>query len=427
MSLGGGTNTVQTTTQKLAPEQQQLLKFVIPVAQQFVQNPPQQYSGSAIEPLNQQQLSAQQQMLGAAGNINGFTSQIPQELQSILGGFGNNVAQNQATAAGSNAQLQQLMSMLNGSINYTTGQLGQSFGNVANNANATTGNIYNFLGQGNANTAPALNFLTSGAVMNPNANPALQQATAAAIQPYIQQFQTQIIPGLRESSIANGAFGGTRNQIAEGLAAQGLEQQAGNITANMANNAYNQGLNAFTQGIGQQIQQTGQNVQGALSSGQLTQDAANTIMQGILQGGNYQSNAFQTLLNSNLQNQSAQNNASATQQNALSGAGNILGNAGNTLQASLLPSELTSAVGEQNYNLAQQQLTEQVQKFINEQLIPFSAAQDVAAMAFGIPAGSTQTNASTSGSTMGGLSQILGLASAGLGLASSPLLAGLFK
>ena len=60
-------------------------------------------------------------------------------------------------------------------------------------------------------------------------------------------------------------------------------------------------------------------------------------------------------------------------------------------QTSLVPGAATEAVGAQKQALTQAQLNEQVTKFVQEQILPFMAAQEVAALAFGIPGGSTTT------------------------------------
>lgn len=92
-------------------------------------------------------------------------------------------------------------------------------------------------------------FLTSGAVLDPSQNPGLQGAINAAIRPLNQNYLTSILPGIRDSAVTAGGYGSNRQGIAEGLAAQGLEQQTGDVTSNIINQAYQQGLDAMTKGL----------------------------------------------------------------------------------------------------------------------------------------------------------------------------------
>lgn len=187
---------------------------------------------------------------------------------------------------------------------------------------------------GLANSGAAANqFLTSGAVLDPNRNPGIAGAINAAFQPITRNYETNVLPGIRQDFITAGGYGGSRQGIAEGLATQGYFDTLGNTAANIINPAYQAGLNAFTQGI--------QNVP--------------------------------------------------------------------TLQESLLAAPTTiSGVGEQRRQLSQQQLSEQAQRYLSEQILPFSVAQDIAALAFGIGGGSSTAKSQVNPDP---LSQILGVAS----------------
>jgi len=180
-----------------------------------------------------------------------------------------------------------------------------------------------------------------GPVLFPESNPALAAATQAAIRPLEQQFSNVTLPGIRGEAITAGGFGGSRQGIAEGLAAQGLAQTSGDVTASIQANAFQQSLDAMTR---------------------------------------------------------------------------ALFAAPATAQLEFLPSTAVGAVGAQNQQLAQARLSEEAQKFIAEQLIPFSVAQDIAALAFGFPGGTTASTSTIEGGRGGGvISKILG----GLGIAAS--------
>lgn len=326
MSMGGGTSTT-TTTQELSPEQRKLIEPVIPIATNYLANPPKQYAGSSIAGFDPLQLQAQQMTVNAANQMLPVTSQIPQQLQQIMGGYGSTIGQ--SAQAGQQGQ-QQLQGILQG---------------------------------------PGMNFLTSGALLNPNSNPALQGAIQGATRPIVENFQNTVLPGITQEAIANGGFGGTRQGIAEGLAAKGMQTQIGDVASQMMNQNYQNGLNVMQGSLGQLIQ------------GQL--------------GG-----------------QQAQQGAIAGQQAGLAGATSTLGNAGNILNQTTVPAQAIAAVGGQNQAMSQAQLSEQVQKFINEQLIPFATAQDVAAMAFGMPGGSTKSVSTAPGNPMAGIQAGAGILSA---------------
>lgn len=270
MGLGGGapsnTTSTTTTTQELSPEQRRLLKPVIPIAEEFVKNPPQQYPGSAIAPFDPLQQQAQQAYLAAAAP-------------------------------------------------------GSSFGNFIDQTQA--GNQF-----------------LLGPVLYPQSNPALQSATEAAIRPITQNFTQSVLPNIRGGATGAGQYGGSRQGIAEGLASQSYLRQVGDTSAQLQSEAYGQGLDAFTRAL-----------------------------------------------------------YAAPQ----------------TAQLSLLPPQIQEAVGLQRQQQAQQQLSETVSKFVNEQIIPFAAAQDVAALAFGIGGGSA-TATSTGNAPVGQTSPFQGaLGGAGLG------------
>ena len=84
---GGGGESRTVTTQELSPEQQELLKLVIPEARKFVADPPQQFPGSAIVPFTPNQLGAQQSALSQAfgGNVSQVTDAAAQAQQFALG------------------------------------------------------------------------------------------------------------------------------------------------------------------------------------------------------------------------------------------------------------------------------------------------------------------------------------------------------
>lgn len=369
MSMGGGTSTT-TTTQELSPEQRALIAPVIPIAQNYVNNPPKQYEGSSITPFNPLQQQAQNMTVSAANAMLPVTNNIPGQLQQNLGGYNSTIQQ-----AGQHSQ-------------QGTQQLNGIMGATGANAANTQGQVGQVMQQGQQQTNPGLNFMTSGQVLNPNSNPALQQAIQGATRPIVDNFQNNVLPSISQGAVASGGFGGTRQGIAEGLAGKALNTQVGDVASQMMNQNYQAGLGAMSAGLNTSVANTNSQGNLALGAGQLGQQSLGQMMQGNIQG------------------QAAQQGATALQQQGLAGSNATLANSGQILNNTLLPAATIGSVGQTQQGMQQAQLSEQVQKFINGQLIPFAAAQDVASMAFGMPGGSTRSVSSAPGNPTAGLSGI---------------------
>lgn len=87
----------------------------------------------------------------------------------------------------------------------------------------------------------------------------------------------------------------------------------------------------------------------------------------------------------------------------------------------LLPGTATEAVGGQERALIQARLSEDVNKYITEQLLPFLKAQAVAGIASGVPGGSVTTTGVGTGPQAQGISPAQGaLAGASIGTSISP-------
>jgi hypothetical protein len=82
--------------------------------------------------------------------------------------------------------------------------------------------------------------------MDVNQNPYLQAAMNAAIRPQVQTFTDQVLPSMRLGAVADGSFNGTRQGVAEGIAARGLQDSIASTTASMANAGYNSGMETST-------------------------------------------------------------------------------------------------------------------------------------------------------------------------------------
>lgn len=97
--------------------------------------------------------------------------------------------------------------------------------------------------------AASANRFLMGDVLSPDSNPYLRQYIDAAVRPITEQTTQQILPNIRNEFVGAGQFGGSRQGIAEGLAAQGMQRQIGDTTANIATQAYGQGLEAMQRGL----------------------------------------------------------------------------------------------------------------------------------------------------------------------------------
>lgn len=373
---GGGSHSTQTTTQELSPEQRKLLEPVIPIATDYLKNPPQMYPGSTIAAQTDAERQAQQMMLQAGNSANAWTSGLPQQMSNIQGAQAGNVGQIGQQNQQSQQQLMQTIMAMFGSGAQGQQQLGD------------------MMTSGNAQTGDALSTLLSPDILNAQSNPYLQSYMDAAVRPLNEQHANVVMPGLAGGAVTAGGYGGSRQGIAEGLAAQGLSRSTGDVTAKIGSEGYGQGLQAMLGGLGAANTQQGQNLQAQLGSNQLAQSMFGTGIQGLLGGQ---------------QNQLA---ASGQQQSGLAAMMQGLGMSPDIISSMSKPAEMVSAVGAQQRQEEQAKLTEMVNKYMAEQTIPFTAAQEVAAMAFGMPGGSTTSKGETSGGGPGALQMGMGAISA---------------
>lgn len=98
--------------------------------------------------------------------------------------------------------------------------------------------------QQQANEASDANRWTMTDAMYADRNPYLQSAITAAQRPMLDQFLGAGGPlsQIRNSSVANGTYGGSRQGIAEGLAMQGLQNKLADVSSTMAMDNYKTAL-----------------------------------------------------------------------------------------------------------------------------------------------------------------------------------------
>lgn len=115
-----------------------------------------------------------------------------------------------------------------------------------------TGTVQNLANQGAQATGFALN--------SPNVyqNPAVQAAAQGIVNPIVDTLQRQVLPGVRSGAIQAGAYGGSRQGIAEGLAVQGASREMADQLAQFYSDQYTAGLDAQAKALAllPQTQQT---------------------------------------------------------------------------------------------------------------------------------------------------------------------------
>lgn len=86
-----------------------------------------------------------------------------------------------------------------------------------------------------------------GDVLNVNSNPYMQRAIQAGITPIWQSYMDPngVMSQIRQGAVEAGGVGGSRQGIAEGVAAGRYAQAVGDTAAKMANEQYGMGLDTF--------------------------------------------------------------------------------------------------------------------------------------------------------------------------------------
>lgn len=115
----------------------------------------------------------------------------------------------------------------------------------ADKINAMTVNPTQAFGSmGGANPTQSIQSMLTGQANTSTLDPVVNNAMTRLSQ----NFNEQVMPGIRGSAVAAGQYGSSRQGIAEGLAARGLSQSMGDMASSMYNNAYNtaQGLMGTT-------------------------------------------------------------------------------------------------------------------------------------------------------------------------------------
>jgi hypothetical protein len=117
-----------------------------------------------------------------------------------------------------------------GGANYLgSGGMDTSYGPVSNTKNINVGLQQARQGQGPLDPTNAMQSLLSGQVNNPY----LDQQSQAMIGSLTRNMNENVMPGLRSEALASGQYGGSRQGIAEGLAASRLNQDLAPALTNL--------------------------------------------------------------------------------------------------------------------------------------------------------------------------------------------------
>lgn len=234
-------------------------------------------------------------------------------------------------------------------------------------------NFYNFRDQ--SFTRPDM----SQRYMSPYMQNVVNQQKQQAVQDYARQ-----IPGLQAQGIRAGARGGTREALLQSEANRNLQNQLQGIQATGLQNAYTQGQQQFNTEQAARQQAAAQRAQFGYQGAQLGESSrqfgANLGMQGL--------------------------------QQQLAAAGQLGSLGQQQYQQGLGINAAQLGAGAQIQALAQQDLANRYQNFINQQQFPYKQMEFASGILRGIPStGQTQTLYQAPGSTLG---QIAGIAT-GLG------------
>ena len=123
--------------------------------------------------------------------------------------------------------------------------VGQSLQNQALGQSLQQG-FNQYLGQTGQQASPGY-INTIGGSFDPWRNPALDDAVQRANQALVRDFQTTTAPGITGDMIGAGQMGSSRHGVREGLAADALQRNLANQSAQMYNTGYESGMNRYVQ------------------------------------------------------------------------------------------------------------------------------------------------------------------------------------
>lgn len=100
------------------------------------------------------------------------------------------------------------------------------------------------------NAASASNRILGADFWRPENNPALQGAIDASTRPIMENYQETIAPAIRGGAISAGQLGGSRQGVAEGMAAREAMRAVGDTASKLVQNQYQTNVDAQLKALG---------------------------------------------------------------------------------------------------------------------------------------------------------------------------------
>jgi hypothetical protein len=457
MPKGGSTNTTTSTTAP-PPEYTQAYSNLTNAAFNAAQQPLTQYTGPLVAGFTPQQQQGYQTIENLQGSyvpyLNAGAQEISQSTKPIWSGLPSfdtsqlpsgaldriNQAGDLATAAGTQPIAEKTdpyasfagttAQNLPGQISPFTGQVSGIAGGLPGQA-TTAANL--------ANTAAASAPSNIAAFESPYTKNVTEATRALFNEQNAEQLAQQ-----RGSTIGAGAYGGDRQAVAEALLGKQQQLSEAPVLANIQQQGYQQAVQAAQQqaqleaqtGLGAGQLQTqaglgagqlglgaaGATTQAAGTAGQLGLGAGQLTGQSLAQqgqlglgAGQLGLGAGQQLFSEFNQQQAAQQQADTTNRWLAQGAGYGLASLGSQMQnLGLAGAAANIGAGQQQQQLAQQQLNIPYEQFLQRQNYPYQQLNFLAPIVEGTgsQAGGTSSTTVPGPST---LSQVAGLGAAGVG------------
>jgi len=419
-SGGGGQTSTSVTTQELSPEQKRLLDLVIPEAEKIIGSPPQLFPGSTIAPRDPLQLQAQQRVLELVGA--GGPPAIP---SAGAGGIQINPGVNFLPSGGATpnpeiARIQALIGQLPPTVEQTTNpeftrltaalqSAEQQFPNVSIPGGGPGSQLRQ--GEEGSGVSPARTITDPRVTSARQALQGVDEFTGGGANPALEILQRQLAgtPSTISGPAGGGGVpggggapgGGQVGQFVNAAVGGGQFLAGGDVLFPESNPALRAATDAAIRPLTENFLET---ILPGIRGEAITSGGLGGSRQGIAEG-----QASRGLLRQ-IGDTSASIQANAFQQ-SLDAMVKALFAAPQTAQLPFVGPAAIEAVGAQRQQFAQAQLSEQAQRFLSEQLIPFATAQDVAALAFGIPGGKVTSTATLPGqnNALGDILGVLGL------------------
>jgi hypothetical protein len=325
---GSSQQPTQTSYTTLSPEAQALFATALPSISQFAASPPpSRYPGSTVAGFTPTQEAAQTAGVAGAANQAGIATNAASLASAIPG------------------MLDWSGTQLPGPGSYTPPTITSS------------------------QVPMSSNIFTDQGIWNPDYNTGLQNAITAAQRPTWQALTEQALPAIRQSAIAQGPFGGTREGLAEGLATSRANQQALDTAAKMTEDVYGQNLQAVN-------------------------NRYNANLQALMQQYGIDRNTAVALANMGVTARGQDISAAGQRYGQdLSALYQTLGLTPQLQAAQTAPAATLGAVGDAQQQMSQAQLNDAINAYYYQQYAPYLQARDILGLLPSLPGATTTSTA----------------------------------